>query len=359
MPHHATTFSKFIIDQLRGTSEHGADLAALLNDVQTACKFIAIAVSRGRLAEDSAAAVTAVNVQGEAQKPLDLIANEIMLSTCGYSGQLRGMVSEELKDPYKIPADSQRGRYLMAFDPIDGSSGIDVNMTVGTIFSILVAPDGTGDPMEADFLQPGTRQVAAGYAIYGPVSMLVVTLGNGTHGFTLDQRIGAYTLTHPDMRIPQKTCEFAINTSNERFWEPPIRRYVEECIAGKSGPREVDFNMRWIACMVAEVHRILIRGGLLMHPRDTRDTSKPGRLRLLYEGNPMAMLVEQAGGAASTARARLLDVEPTHIHQRIPVILGSREEVERVVRYHEIHDGGEHPEFESPLFNTRSLFRAI
>jgi fructose-1,6-bisphosphatase I len=357
MPHHAKTFSKFIIDQLRGTSEHGADLAALLNDVQTACKFIAIAVSRGKLAEDIPTAPMPVNVQGEVQKPLDLISNEIMLSTCEYSGQLCGMVSEELEAPYHIPPGFPRGRYLLAFDPIDGSSGIDINMTIGTIFSILVAPEGTVDATEADFLQPGTSQVAAGYAIYGPVSMLVVTLGNGVHGFTLDREIGAYTLTHPDMRIPEKSCEFAINASNERFWEPPISRYVSECVAGKTGPREVDFNMRWIACMVAEVHRILIRGGLFMHPRDTRDTSKPGRLRLLYEGNPMAMLVEQAGGAASTARGRIMEVEPTHIHQRIPVILGSREEVERVVRYHEIHDRGERPEFDSPLFNTRSLFR--
>lgn len=358
MPHRRLTFSKFIIENQRRTTQHGAELAALLNDVQTACKFIAAAVSRGALQPKAATATATVNVQGEVQKPLDIISNEIMLMTCEWGGQLRGMVSEELEAPYSIPAQYPRGKYLLVFDPLDGSSNLDINMTVGTIFSILCAPDGVSDPAAEDFLQPGAAQAAAGYALYGPVSMLVVTLGEGVHGFTLDRDIGAYTLTHPDMAVPRATTEFAINASNERFWEPPVQRYVEECIAGHSGPRGKDFNMRWFASMVAEVHRILLRGGLFMYPRDTRDVSKPGRLRLLYEANPMAMIIEQAGGAASTGRERILTLEPTHIHQRIPVILGSSEEVERLVGYHRAYDGGEELVFKSPLFNARSLFRA-
>ncbi|MDH4182006.1 MAG: class 1 fructose-bisphosphatase, partial [Betaproteobacteria bacterium] len=206
------------------------------------------------------------------------------------------------------------------------------------------------------FLQPGTQQVCAGYALYGPSAMMVLTLGNGVHGFTLDPAIGAYLLTHPNLTIPADTQEFAVNASNQRFWEPPVRRYVEECVAGRSGVRGKDFNMRWIASMVAEVHRILMRGGLFMYPRDTKDPAKPGRLRLLYEANPMAWLVEQAGGAASTGRERLLDVQPIALHQRVPVILGSRNEVERLDRYHAAYDRGEDQPFFSPLFKERSLY---
>jgi fructose-1,6-bisphosphatase I len=356
MPHRPTTFSKFIIEDLRRVANPDMELAALLNDVQRACKLVARAVSRGAL--DPATVKTAVNIQGEEQKPLDVISNEIMISSMEWGGQLCGMASEELETPYIIPGRYPRGRYLLVFDPLDGSSNLDINMTVGTIFSVLRAPEGITEPVEADFLQPGTNQVAAGYVLYGPTSMLVATLGAGVHGFTLDREIGAYTLTHPSMRIPETAREFAINASNERFWEPPVRRYVEECIAGKSGPREADFNMRWIASLVAEVHRILVRGGLFMYPRDTRDPSKPGRLRLLYEANPMAMLVEQAGGAASTGRQRLLEVHPTSLHQRVPVILGSRHEVERLVRYHQAYDRGEELVFDAPLFNRRSLFRS-
>lgn len=356
MPHRPTTFSKFIIEDLRRVANPDMELAALLNDVQRACKLVARAVSRGAL--DPATVATSTNVQGEQQKPLDVISNEIMISSMEWGGQLCGMASEELEHPYIIPARYPRGRYLLVFDPLDGSSNLDINMTVGTIFSVLRAPEGITEPVEADFLQPGTQQVAAGYVLYGPTSMLVATLGAGVHGFTLDREIGAYTLTHPDMRIPANAQEFAINASNERFWEPPVRRYVEECIAGKTGPREADFNMRWIASLVAEVHRILVRGGLFMYPRDTRDPSKPGRLRLLYEASPMAMLVEQAGGAASTGRQRLLDVQPTSLHQRVPVILGSRNEVERLVTYHHAYDRGEEAAFDAPLFNRRSLFRS-
>ena len=315
------------------------------------------AVSRGALAAAPAAGTT-VNVQGEEQKPIDVIANEIMLKTCECGGQLCGMVSEELATPYPIPSVHPRGPYLLLFDPLDGSSNIDVNMTVGTIFSVLRAAPGVSEPGAQAFLRPGREQVAAGFAVYGPTSMLILTLGAGVHGFTLDRELGAFLLTHPEMRIPQRTGEFAINASNERFWEPPVRRYVEECIEGKAGPRGVDFNMRWIASMVAEVHRILVRGGLFMYPRDTKEPAKPGRLRLLYEANPMAMVVEQAGGAASTGRERILDLVPADIHQRVPVILGSRDEVDRLVRYHQAFDRGEPLVFQTPLFNKRSLFRS-
>jgi fructose-1,6-bisphosphatase len=357
MPLGRSTFSKFIIEDQRRCVNPDPDLTGLLNDIQTACKFIASAVSRGMLMTPDHAA-TKVNVQGEIQKPLDIVANEIVVETCEWGGQLCGMATEEMDEPYPIPPQYPKGRYLLLFDPLDGSSNIDVNVTVGTIFSVLCAPPGVTQPTTADFLQPGTNQVAAGFALYGPTSMIVITLGAGVHGFTLDREIGAYTLTHPDMRIPEKTCEFAINASNERFWEPPVRCYVEECIQGKAGPRGLDFNTRWIASLVAEIYRILIRGGLFMYPRDTRDTSKPGRLRLMYEANPMAMIVERAGGAASTGRERILDITPSTLHQRVPLILGSRAEVERLVAYHKSYDQGEELTFETPLFHRRSLFRS-
>ncbi len=356
MPYRRTSLSKFIIEQQRRAGSSDAQLIGLLNDVQNACKLIAVAVSRGLL-NGTPPNVAAINIQGEEQKALDVISNDIILRTCEWGGQLCAMASEEMELPYSIPAEYPRGRYLLVYDPLDGSSNIDIDMTVGTIFSILLAPAGEGPAAVEDFLQPGTRQIAAGYALYGPAAMLVLTLGDGVHGFTLDRESGSYLLTHRDMAIPPATREFAINASNERFWEPPVRRYVEECILGRAGPRGVDFNMRWIASMVAEVHRILLRGGLFMYPRDSKDAERPGRLRLLYEANPMAMIVEQAGGAASTGRERLLDVVPNNLHQRIPVILGSREEVERIQSYHEAYDRGEPIELETPLFNTRSLYR--
>jgi fructose-1,6-bisphosphatase len=355
MPYRRATLSKFIIEEQRKLAG-GAELIALVNDIQTACKYIANAVAKGPLTTPRGA-TGVINVQGEEQKALDVVANEIMLKSCEWGGYLAGMASEELEAPYHIPAAYPRGRYLLVFDPLDGSSNLDVNVTVGTIFSVLLAPKGVTEPSTADFLQPGTRQVCAGYALYGPTAMIVLTLGTGVHGFTLDPDIGAYILTHPDLTIAPDTQEFAVNASNQRFWEPPIKRYVEECVAGKAGDREKDFNMRWIASLVAEVHRILMRGGLFMYPKDTKDPAKPGRLRLLYEANPMAMLIEQAGGAASTGRGRILEVQPDALHQRVPVILGSRNEVARLERYHAEYDRGEDQPFSSPLFNTRSLYR--
>jgi fructose-1,6-bisphosphatase I/sedoheptulose-1,7-bisphosphatase len=238
---------------------------------------------------------------------------------------------------------------------LDGSSNIDVNVAVGSIFSVLACPQGVPGDEERAFLQPGTRQVCAGYAIYGPTTMLVLTFGRGVHGFTLDREIGEFIHTHADLRIPEETSEFAINTSNARFWEPAVKRYVEECMAGKSGPRGKDFNMRWIASLVAEAHRILMRGGVFLYPRDEREQGRSGRLRLLYEANPIGMLIEQAGGRASTGYGPVLEVEPTGLHQRSGFVFGARHEVERIEQYH--RDFNEKP-YDAPLFGTRGLFRA-
>jgi fructose-1,6-bisphosphatase I len=227
-----------------------------------------------------------------------------------------------------------KGQYLVLFDPLDGSSNIDINLTVGTIFSILRCPEGMS-VSEENFLQKGSEQVCAGFVLYGPATMMVITTGQGVNGFTLDQDIGEFILTHPNMRIPEDTCEFAINMSNQRVWEPPVQRYVDECLQGVEGVRGKDFNMRWIASLVADVYRILTRGGVFLYPLDKREPLKPGRLRLMYEANPMALIVEQAGGACSTGRERVLDMQPTGIHQRVPVIFGSKNEVERIVSYHQ------------------------
>jgi fructose-1,6-bisphosphatase I / sedoheptulose-1,7-bisphosphatase len=349
-----TTLSKFLIQQL--TDIPGAsDLGALLVDVAAAVKAISAMTAKGALG-GYLGAQGSTNVQGEMQQKLDVLAHEVMVRSCEWGGLLAGMVSEELPEPYAVPEEYVRGRYLLVFDPLDGSSNTDVNVSVGTIFSVL-RHEHAQPPAVAHYLQPGDRQVAAGYAIYGPATMLVITVGKGTHGFTLDREIGNFILTHPDLQIPADTSEFAINSSNARFWEPPVHRYVSECQAGKSGIRSRDFNMRWIASLVAEVHRILMRGGVFMYPRDTRDSSRPGRLRLLYEANPISFLIEQAGGRATTGSERLLEVVPQTLHQRIPLILGSRSEVERIERYHAEYRSGSDRPFSSPLFNERSLFR--
>lgn len=350
-----TNVNKFITEQLRGNPALGSDFGLLVSDIVRSCKAIAQAAAKGALAGVLGSAGVE-NVQGETQKKLDVLANEAFIRHCEWGGHLAGMVSEELEDPYKIPNEYPRGRYLLLFDPLDGSSNTDVNLSVGSIFSVLRAPPNVTHPSAEDFLQPGTEQVLAGYAIYGPSTMLVLTAGTGVYGFTLDRELGEFMLTHPSLQIPADTHEFAINASNERFWETPVKRYVEECLAGKTGARGADFNMRWIASLVAEVHRILIRGGVFMYPKDSKDPSKAGRLRLMYEANPMAMLVEQAGGAASTGHRRIMEIKPAAIHERVPLILGSRNEVERIVRYHLEHAEGRDEEFSSPLFNTRSLF---
>jgi fructose-1,6-bisphosphatase I/sedoheptulose-1,7-bisphosphatase len=363
------TLTQYLIEQRRRFPQASGALNALILDVALAAKAIARAVSFGELGDPMSAQLVAaarthapvVNVQGEVQKALDVVSNEIFLRTAEWGGHLAGMGSEEMESPYQVPPQYQRGKYLLVFDPLDGSSNIDVNVSVGSIFSILRAPqdvvDSGRDVTEADFLQPGATQVAAGYAIYGPATMLVLTVGNGVVGFTLDHNLGEFKLTHPDIRVPADTQEFAINSSNARFWEPPVKRYVDECLAGKTGPRGKDFNMRWIASLVAEAHRILMRGGVFMYPRDTKDPTKAGRLRLLYEANPIGFIMEQAGGRVSTGRESVLGVQPTSLHQRIGLIFGSKNEVERIERYHAEYDAGTDKPYVSPLFNERSLFR--
>ncbi len=350
-----TTLSKFLIEQLRGTEDQ-ADLAALLVDVTAAIKTIASMTAKGALGGYLGSLGTE-NVQGETQKKLDVLSNDAVIQSCEWGGLVAGMASEELDEPYQLPRAFERGAYLLVFDPLDGSSNIDVNVSVGTIFSVLRFGR-LGEPTVTDFLRPGVEQVAAGYAIYGPSTMMVLTVGKGTHGFTLDREIGNFILTHPDLRIAEDTGEFAINASNERFWEPPVQRYVAECKAGRTGDRGRDFNMRWIASMVADVHRILMRGGIFMYPKDTKEPAKPGRLRLLYEANPIAFVVEQAGGVASTGRGRILDLQPESLHQRVPVMLGARHEIERLERYHREYDSGSDKPFASPLFKDRSLYSA-
>jgi fructose-1,6-bisphosphatase I/sedoheptulose-1,7-bisphosphatase/fructose-1,6-bisphosphatase I len=350
-----TSFAQFVTEAQRRSPAAAGDLSQVLYDVVTAVKAVSAAVARGAAAGLHGAA-GATNVQGEVQHRLDVVANEIFVRSCEWGGHLAGMASEELEGVCPIPAGYPRGEHLLAFDPLDGSSNVDVNISVGSIFSILRRPGGAGDASAADFLQPGTALLAAGYALYGPSTVLVLSLGSGVHGFTLDRELGHFVLTHPDLRVPPQAREFAINASNERFWEPPVRRYVQECLEGRAGPRQADFNMRWVASLVAEVHRILVRGGVFLYPRDSKEPARAGRLRLLYEAAPVAFLVEQAGGAASTGRERLLDVVPRELHQRVPLVLGSREEVERIVRYHDEHARGADQPFRSPLFGSRSLF---
>ncbi|TAM12197.1 MAG: class 1 fructose-bisphosphatase [Nevskiaceae bacterium] len=356
-----TTLTQFLIEERRRFPDARGEFNALLLDVALACKTISRRIARGALYNllGDHGAADSVNVQGEVQKKLDVLSHEIFVRRTEWGGHLAGMVSEEAAEPIQIPERYPRGKYLLLFDPLDGSSNIDVNVSVGSVFSILRAPeDGATagrNPAAADFLRPGSEQVAAGYALYGPSTMLVLSVGTGVHGFTLDPEVGEFMLSHPDLHIPADTQEFAINSSNRRFWEPPVRRYVDECLAGKSGPRDKDFNMRWIASLVAEAHRILMRGGVFMYPRDSRDPARPGRLRLLYEANPIAFLIEQAGGRASTGRQAILHVAPRAIHQRIGFVFGARNEVERIERYHAQASAlGDH----KPLFHERGLFLA-
>jgi fructose-1,6-bisphosphatase I len=327
------TLTQFIIEQQRGLPDASGTFSMLLNNIVTACKKISHLVNRGNLVGVLGSAESE-NVQGEVQKKLDIITNDIMVNALNWTGHLAGMASEEVDDIISIPAQYPKGKYLALFDPLDGSSNIDVNLAVGTIFSIIRCREGV-DPAPEDFLRKGSEQVCAGFVLYGPSTMMVLTTGHGVNGFTLDQDIGEFILTHPTMRIPEETGEFAINMSNQRFWEPPVRRYIDECLLGTEGPREKNFNMRWIASLVAEVYRILTRGGVFLYPFDLRDPSKPGRLRIMYEANPMAFIIEQAGGACSTGRERILDIKPTGIHQRVPLILGSKNEVERIAAYHQ------------------------
>ena len=305
----------------------------LLEVVARSCKGISLSVTKGALG-DILGATESENIQGEVQKKLDIIANEVLIEANEWGGHLAAMASEEMDSIHVIPNRYPQGEYLLLFDPLDGSSNIDVNVSIGTIFSVLKKPTNSPAVTEADFLQAGNQQVAAGYCVYGPQTTLVLTVGNGVAMFTLDREQGSFVLTHENVKVPEDTQEFAINMSNMRHWDTPVKRYVDECLAGTEGPREKNFNMRWIASMVADVHRILTRGGVFMYPWDKREPNKPGKLRLMYEANPMSWLIEQAGGAATNGKQRILDIKPDALHQRVSVILGSKNEVDRVTEYH-------------------------
>ncbi|MDC4277290.1 class 1 fructose-bisphosphatase [Acinetobacter baumannii] len=304
------------------------ELAQVIDTIAATCKTIDQALQKGALAGILGSAGNE-NVQGETQKKLDVISNDYLIDALKVHPHVGGLASEELDD--FTPA-QENGEYLVLFDPLDGSSNIDINMCVGTIFSILPAKNAVTQAQ--DFMQAGTQQVAAGYVLYGPSTMMALTVGNGVALFTLDPETQTFLLTTENVQVSADTQEFAINASNQRHWEQPVKQYIEELLAGKTSVREKDFNMRWVACMVGDVHRILCRGGIFLYPYDLKDPKKAGRLRLMYEANPMSMLIEQAGGASTTGRVRILEIEPTELHQRVPVIIGSKNEVERVTSYH-------------------------
>ena len=329
----SVSLSRYLVEQQRAKGNIPPELRLLLEVVARACKSISNAVNKGALGGVLGTAMTE-NVQGEVQKKLDIIANEVLIEANEWGGHLAAMASEEMDSIYAVPNRYPQGEYLLLFDPLDGSSNIDVNVSIGTIFSVLKKPDGNVAVQESDFLQAGSTQVAAGYCVYGPQTTLVMTVGDGVAMFTLDREQGSFVLTQEHVQIPADTKEFAINMSNMRHWDDPVKHYIDECLAGKSGPRGKDFNMRWVASMVADVHRILTRGGVFMYPWDKREPDKPGKLRLMYEANPMSWLVEQAGGAATNGEQRILDIQPTQLHQRVSVFLGSKNEVDHVTELH-------------------------
>ncbi len=335
------SLTQYLVEQQR---EHGripGQLRMLIEVVARACKRIAVSVNKGPLGDLIGSAGTE-NIQGEVQKKLDLISNEVLIEANEWGGHLAAMASEEMDTIHLVPNRYPQGEYLLLYDPLDGSSNIDVNVSIGTIFSVLRKVGHHHGVSEDDFFQPGRYQAAAGYCVYGPQTQLVLTVGDGVSVFTLDREMGSWMLTAQNVQIPEDTREFAINTSNARHWAPPVKRYIDECLAGTTGVRGKDFNMRWVASMVADVHRILCRGGIFLYPWDARDPDKPGKLRLLYEASPMAFLVEQAGGAATNGRQRILDLTPTKLHERVSVILGSKNEVERVTAYHAEADAQQH-----------------
>ena len=327
------SLTRYLVEQQRVDGLIPGQLRLLLEVVARACKRISQSVNKGAIG-DVLGTAGSENVQGEVQKKLDIIANEVLIEANEWGGHLAAMASEEMEGIYLVPNRYPHGEYLLMFDPLDGSSNIDVNVSIGTIFSVLKKPEGHPGVTEEDFMQPGTQQVAAGYCIYGPQTTLVLTVGDGVSMFTLDREQGSFVLVQENIRIPEDTKEFAINMSNMRHWDTPVKRYVDECLAGVEGPRGKDFNMRWIASMVADVHRIMTRGGIFMYPLDSKIAAQGGKLRLMYEANPMAFIVEQAGGAATTGRQRIMDLQPNALHQRVPVILGSRNEVAVVAGYH-------------------------
>ena len=327
------SLTRYLVEQQRVDGLIPGQLRLLLEVVARACKRISFAVNKGELG-DVMGTAGSENVQGEVQKKLDIIANETLIEANEWGGHLAAMASEEMEGIYVVPNRYPQGEYLLMFDPLDGSSNIDINMSIGTIFSVLKKHDNHPGVHDSDFMQPGTEQVAAGYCIYGPQTTLVLTVGDGVSMFTLDREQGSFILIEENVKIPEDTKEFAINMSNMRHWDEPMKRYIDECLTGEDGPRGKNFNMRWVAAMVADVHRILCRGGVFMYPWDKREPHKAGKLRLMYEANPMSWLIEQAGGASTNCRQRIMEIQPTELHQRVAVVLGSKNEVERVTRYH-------------------------
>jgi fructose-1,6-bisphosphatase I len=327
------SLTRYLVEEQRDKGHIPPELRLLLEVVARACKSISHAVNKGALGGVLGSAHTE-NIQGEVQKKLDIIANDVLIEANEWGGHLAAMASEEMDDIYSVPNRYPQGEYLLLFDPLDGSSNIDVNVSIGTIFSVLKKTSTATTLSKEDFLQEGNQQVAAGYCVYGPQTTLVLTVGDGVAMFTLDREQGSFVLTQDHVQIPLETKEFAINMSNMRHWDTPVKQYIDECLLGKEGPREKDFNMRWIASMVADVHRILTRGGVFMYPWDKREANKPGKLRLLYEANPMSWIVEQAGGASTNGLKRILDIKPKELHERVSVILGSKNEVDRITRYH-------------------------
>ena len=343
-----TTLTQFIIEEQRRIKGATGDFSALLNDVATACKSISHAISRGCLGAEAE----------DPQIHLERTAHDLMVKSNVWTGHLAAMASEMEQGVTEIPARYPRGKYLLVFDPLNGSGNLDINFMTGTIFSVLRAPKGKKDIKAADFLQPGSQMAAAGFVLYGASTRLVLTTGNGVHGFMLDSHVGEFVLTHRNMMVPDDANTFAINASNERFWEPPVRRYVQECMAGRTGPRGRDFGMRWVASLIAEAYRVLVRGGVFLYPVDEKTKGQGGRLGLLYEANPIAFIMEQAGGGAITGRNRVLDVTPAELHQRAPFIFGSKSEVDRIHEYHRDYvEGRDHNSYDLPLFGNRSLFR--
>jgi fructose-1,6-bisphosphatase I len=333
----SVSLTRYLVEQQRAKGLIPSELRLLLEVVARACKSISHAVNKGALGSDLGDVMGSAgseNVQGEVQKKLDIIANDVLIEANEWGGHLAAMASEEMDTIHVVPNRYPQGEYLLMFDPLDGSSNIEVNVSIGTIFSVLKKVDASTGVSEADFLQPGSQQVAAGYCVYGPQTTLVLTVGDGVAMFTLDREQGSFVLTHENVKVPEDTQEFAINMSNMRHWDEPVKRYIDECLQGVEGPRGKNFNMRWIASMVADVHRILTRGGVFLYPWDKREPGKAGKLRLMYEANPMSWLIEQAGGASTNGQQRILDIQPTELHQRVSVILGSKNEVARVTGYH-------------------------
>lgn len=319
------TLSQFLQQQSGNLTP---ELAQVIETIENTCKRIDQLLQKGALAGVLGSAQHE-NVQGEEQKKLDVISNDYLIDALKVHPHVGGLASEELDE---FTSAQENGQYLVLFDPLDGSSNIDINMCVGTIFSILPAKNSV--TQAEDFMQAGVNQVAAGYVLYGPSTMMALTVGAGVVFFTFDPETQEFLLTSEAIQVAADTKEYAINASNQRHWEAPVQRYIDELLAGKTGPRAKDFNMRWVACMVGDIHRILCRSGIFMYPYDLKDPTKAGRLRLMYEANPMSMLMEQAGGASTTGRVRILEIEPTNLHQRVPVIIGSKNEVELVTSYH-------------------------